>query len=731
MAQLQVGDVLEGRYQIDHPIARGGMSTVYRCVDLRLGRAVAVKVMDDRYVDDPVFRQRFRREARAMAKINHPHIVGVYDFGSDGNHVFLVMELITGGTLRELVAERGPMPPHAALSVMRAVLTGLAEAHRGGLIHRDIKPDNVLISADHAVKLADFGLVRATDSEQHTTTHIVGTAAYLSPEQVRGSELGPASDVYSAGIVLFELLTGETPFHGGTDLECAYQRLDRDVPPPSEVIEGIPPEIDALVARATRREHAHRYADAPAFLNATEQIIRGLHLPAFTVPLPRNSAAHRAAEIPTDTSSLPTEMMATGVIAPPQSPTALTVSAATPPPGDATDHTALLPAEAPQPPDAISSPAEAPTPAPRPASSPRTYTNRSSVRLAAWLIAVAVLIGAVALGGWWLGSGRYGEIPEVIGTDRAYALAAVQEAGFEATAREVYDDDVARGEIIDTDPSGERAVRGSEVTVLVSQGRPTVPTVPDGADAQRYEQLLSDRTLSSRVAGREYSDDVPAGGVLSTSPEAGESVPTDSTVSLTLSKGPAPVQIPDLRGMEEKEARKALDKAGLKVSAVEWAFDSRRDYGEVSATVPDSGSEAARGDGVRLTLSSARTVPDLSGMDTDEAAARLAEEGLTLGEITTDPDVTGSYGEVESSTPEAGTRVDPDATAVDLVLPGRVHAPLLLGKTVSEAERIARKQGLTLDAGNSTSGQARIITQSPLPGKALSLDSPVVVTALG
>lgn len=716
------------------------MSTVYRCVDLRLGRAVAVKVMDDRYIDDPVFRQRFRREARAMARINHPHIVGVYDFGSDGNHVFLVMELITGGTLRELVAERGPMPPHAALSVMRAVLTGLAEAHRGGLIHRDIKPDNVLISADHAVKLADFGLVRATDSEQHTTTHIVGTAAYLSPEQVRGSELGPASDVYSAGIVLFELLTGETPFQGSTDLERAYQRLDRDVPPPSEIIEGIPPEIDALVAQATRRDPAQRYADAPAFLTATEQIVKGLRLPPFTVPLPRNSAAHRAAEIPTDTSSLPTEMMATGVIAPPDP------APADEPPQDNPEQTALLlpdvPPAAPPTPEPAPAPSPlpqaeyAPEPPPRPAAPPATpttrpYTNRSPIGLAAWLTVLAVILGAVALGGWWLGSGRYGEIPEVIGTERVYGLAAVQEAGFEATAREVYDDEIDQGHIIGTDPAGEKAVRGSEVTVLVSQGRPTVPAIPEGADAERYQQLLEERTLSSQVAGRKYSDDIPAGGVLSASPAVGEAVPTHSTVELTISKGPAPVHVPDLDGMDEAEATKALEKVGLKVSAVDWAFDSQNDYGEVSSTVPESGAEATRGDGVRLVLSTARTVPNLSGMSTEEAAARLAEEGLSLGEVTTDPEATGTYGEVESTTPNSGSRVNPAETAVDVVLPGQVRAPLLLGKTVSEARKIAQEQGLTLDTGRSVSDQARIITQSPRPGKSLSVDSPVVVTALG
>ncbi|MBC3185207.1 Stk1 family PASTA domain-containing Ser/Thr kinase [Corynebacterium sp. zg-331] len=728
MAQLQVGDVLEGRYQIDHPIARGGMSTVYRCVDLRLGRAVAVKVMDDRYVDDPVFRQRFRREARAMARINHPHIVGVYDFGSDGHHVFLVMELITGGTLRELLAERGPMPPHAALSVMRAVLTGLAEAHRDGLIHRDIKPDNVLISADHAVKLADFGLVRATDSQQHTTTHIVGTAAYLSPEQVRGAELTPASDVYSAGIVLFELLTGETPFRGTTDLDRAYRRLDQDVPPPSEVIEGIPPEIDALVARATHRDPAHRYPDAAAFLDAAAQLIAGLRLPDFTVPLPQNSAAHRAAEIPTDTGSLPTAMMATGIITPP----------ATEIEHSAPDQTALLPAEAPAslhtnpphpaPPD--SEAAEPPSSPPTP-TGPRPYSNRSPLGLAAWLTIVGVFLTAVALGGWWLGSGRYGDIPEIIGMDKNQGLAALEDAGFEATAREVYDDETAQGHAVGTDPSGDRAIRGSQVAILVSQGRPTVPTIAPQTGAQRYEQLLAERTLSGRVSRREHSEDVPAGDVISVSPAPGTAVPTQSIVELTISKGPAPVPVPDLGGMNEDEAATALTKAGLKVGMVDWAYDAHRDYGAVSATVPDRGTEATRGDSVRLILSSARTVPEVSGLSVEEATARLAREGLRLGEVTEDPTLTGTRGEAQASKPQAGSRLDPKDSTVDLVLPGRVRSPFLLGKTVAQAEQTAREEGLDLDTGHASSPQARILTQSPLPGASLPLGSPVVVTALG
>ena len=297
------GELLDDRYRVERPIARGGMSTVYRCVDLRLGRAVAAKVMHDHLAQDPVFVQRFKREARAMAQLSHPNLVAIHDFSASGDPIFLVMELITGGTLRELLAERGPMPPHAATAVLRSVLTGLSAVHSRGLVHRDIKPDNVLINADHRVKLGDFGLVRAA-SRQATTDQIVGTVSYLSPEQVTGEDITPAADVYSTGVVLYELLTGEVPFTGDTPLDHAVARLTSDVPAPSSRILGVPPLFDALVASATAREPEARFADAAEFLAALDDVAAELELPAFTVPVPRNSAAARTAAQPTDFSGV-------------------------------------------------------------------------------------------------------------------------------------------------------------------------------------------------------------------------------------------------------------------------------------------------------------------------------------------------------------------------------------------------------------------------------------------
>ncbi|BBY97777.1 serine/threonine protein kinase [Mycolicibacterium fallax] len=291
------GATLDGRYQVQNVVASGGMSTVYRGVDLRLDRPVALKVMDSRYAGDQQFLTRFQLEARAVARMSHPALVAVYDQGVDGRSPFLVMELVEGGTLRELLRERGPMPPHAVAAVLRPVLAGLAVAHHAGLIHRDVKPENVLISDDGEVKLADFGLVRAVAQAGITSTSVIlGTAAYLSPEQVSTGDADPRSDIYAVGVLVFELLTGHTPFDGDSPLAVAYRRIDTDVPAPSSLIGGVPVQFDELVARATRRDRDERYADADEMGADLEAIVEELGLPPFRVPAPRDSAEHASAD---------------------------------------------------------------------------------------------------------------------------------------------------------------------------------------------------------------------------------------------------------------------------------------------------------------------------------------------------------------------------------------------------------------------------------------------------
>jgi serine/threonine-protein kinase len=397
-----VGALLDGRYRVDGMIATGGMSTVYRGLDVRLDRPVALKVMDSRYSGDQQFLTRFQREARAVARLKGSGLVAVYDQGFDGRHPFLVMELIEGGTLRELLLERGPMPPHAVAAVLAPVLSGLAVAHHAGLVHRDIKPENVLISDDGDVKIADFGLVRAVAEAKITSTSVIlGTAAYLSPEQVSTGDATPRSDVYAVGILTYELLTGTTPFSGDSALAVAYQRMDNDVPAPSAAIAGVPTQFDELVACATARNPADRFADAQELGAELEAIRTELALPSFRVPAPHNSAQHQAAEV---FHSQVVEEKTTAVT---------TDWSPTPPP--------ILPVRTPQPAHAPLNHTREFTREERPRenrSAPEQSEHFAGIELSEfewarqrskrvsllWVLTILILTGLVAAGAWTLGS---------------------------------------------------------------------------------------------------------------------------------------------------------------------------------------------------------------------------------------------------------------------------------------------------------------------------------------
>ena len=294
-----VGDVLDGRYEVLQRLARGGMATVYRAWDRRLERIVAVKVMHEGLGDDADFVAKFDREARAAARLCDKSVVGIFDQGHDHGRPYIVMEFVEGSTLRTVITRDAPLSPLRALQLIEPVAAALAVAHDSGLVHRDVKPENVLISDEGDVKIADFGLVRAVAAAGITSAGVIlGTAAYLSPEQVRDgppNQADPRSDVYSTGILTYELLTGRTPFTGDSALSIAYQRLHNDVPPPSAAIDGVPLQFDELVLRATARNPAKRYADAIEMAADLEAIVDELGLPAFRVPAPSDSAQHRSA----------------------------------------------------------------------------------------------------------------------------------------------------------------------------------------------------------------------------------------------------------------------------------------------------------------------------------------------------------------------------------------------------------------------------------------------------
>lgn len=754
MSQLYPGDLLEGRYRIGAQIAKGGMSTVYIAVDTRLDREVAVKVMDPALATEPAFRTRFEREARAVARLNHPSLVNVFDQGVDRDYVFLVMELVEGGSLRELLKERGPMPPHAAMAVMQPVLTALSVAHSVGMIHRDIKPDNVLISDRHRVKLADFGLVRATNAVgDQTTGQVIGTVGYLSPEQVRGEQLTQASDVYSAGILLFELLTGAVPFREDNPTDTAVARLHRNVPPPSSYIDGVPVEIDGLVLRACHSDPELRFADGEEFLDEVGRVVDELDIPAFNVPAPHDSAVHRALE-GTDfgeRKSWDHESMATRVVdVPPQEGPATSQTAlqnydpagyspytppprneVTPPPASGTAAAPLPPLHAqphhPNGPSVPGSPgrsrgpsglsnAAQQRPAPSrsvPARAP--LTNRSPVKTIVWSITIVLLVAAVVVGAWWFSSGRYGTIPDVVGMDTTTAQATVEDAGFTSTLEERYDNTAAAQSVMGTDPPfGDRATRGSRVAVLVSLGTPTVPPIGVAESVTSYTRKLQERTLRLRESSEVYSDDVAAGHIASVSPSGGTEVPVDSTVEVHVSKGPKPVDVPDVRGKEKSSAVRALEKVGLKVKVVE-EFSSDEDGGDAIRTEPASGTKVPGKSEVTLVMSNAIKVPDVEGKSLDDAIRILRDKGLIPVEGEPVADSSVDAGDVAQQSPSKDSRIDPNSdTRVTLRVSNAQKVPFVLGKTGESAKRQLQQQGFDVKLNGDPNG--RVYRQSPSPG---------------
>ena len=795
MSQLVEGQILDGRYRIGATIAHGGMSTVYCATDLRLDRRVAAKVMDPRFVNDESFRIRFEREARAVAHLDDESLVNVYDQGTDpAGHVFLIMEFIDGGTLRELLRERGPMPPHAAAVVMRSVLRALSVAHSRGMVHRDIKPENVLISFYGRVKLAEFGLVRAAaDAKVTSNSVIVGTVAYLAPEQVTGESISPASDVYSAGILLFELLTGTTPFIADTSLGVAMKRLNEDVPPPSELIDGVPEEFDELVARACARRPEDRFESAEEFADALEDIVYELDLPPFRVPSPVNSAAANAVAIEDpipdirrpvprdndqvddhhDTAETTPERfghddyagygLSTDTPGYPEAP---------PPPGppnifadfDDPDagrtrtfdrHDGYNPTgwESPEPSGGVLVPADVPGapeyplppdtqgtqhpqhPQPRSAQtqtpkSRRATRQRTRRGCALWLIIALVATLGMGLGAWWLGSGRYGEVPSITGLSQPQAMTAISEAGFEPVVDERYDNDVAVSQIIGSDPlAGARVVRGDDVRVLVSLGRPTVPAYPANHSKEVFSAALAKRTLKEEVGDPVFSDDVSTGGLVFAVPAPGQTVEVGSVVTVHYSKGPAPVKVPKIVGLQEDEARELLSKAGLEVREVSAEFSSSAEPDEVLSVSPEEGTGLERGSSVTLTINNGIEVPNVVGKSEDTARQILQREGIEVSEVKDASSSSRDYGRVDAVSPSAGRLVNPNDATVTLTVSRAVKVPQLLGKTVAQARREAEKQHLQLDIDGSANDDDRIVLQSPRPGaKATAGDSISVST---
>ena len=618
-----VGRVLEGRYRVERRVARGGMATVYAGTDLRLQRPVAVKVMHPALAEDAAFVARFEREALSAARLSSPDVVAVHDQGRDDDVVFLVMELVGGRTLRDVLRERGALPLPVALAVLERVASALAAAHAAGVVHRDVKPENVLLSTTGAVKVADFGLARALAdaSLSGTGAVLLGTVSYLAPEQVDGRAADRRSDVFAAGVLLHELLTGVVPHDADTPVAVALRRVSDEVPPPSALVPGLPGEVDDLVASACAQDPDARPADAGRLLEAVRLVRERLGLPLVDL----------AALVPSD----------------------LTTADDDDPRGD----TAVAPfggAQATADEDPRGDPARRRGGSRRHRAAQAVGRGRRDRRV---LLAAAGLLLALALG-WWLLLGRSTPAPALTDLDREQAAVAAADEGLAvAVAGEDFSDTVGRGRVLAQDPpAGDRVARGGEVSLVLSAG-PELVAVPALADVPLDEARarLEAVGLEPGPVTNTYDGRVPEGAVVSSTPPSGQSERPGTAVALSVSRGPEPVTVVDVAGREADAAVELLTALGLRTSTEE-AFDDDVPRGAVVSTSPEAGARAVRGDAVVVTVSRGPElvrVPDVTGDGADEAAGALRRAGLAV-DVNSFP---GGPDQVLRQDPAAGERV--------------------------------------------------------------------------
>lgn len=684
-----VGTLLERRYRVDRLLARGGMSSVYRGVDTRLDRQVAIKIMDPRFADDRSFVERFEREARSAAQLHHPHVVAVHDQGHDypngpdeGSRAFLVMELVDGGTLRDLLNEQGPLDVALALSIAEPVLSALAAAHTAGLVHRDVKPENVLIGRGGAlggagvVKVADFGLVRAVASAGTTSSSVIlGTVAYLSPEQVTSGITEARGDVYSAGILLYEMLTGHPPYTGDTAISVAYRHVNDDVPRPSDIRPGLPPALDDLILRATRRDPEARPANAGVFLQELQAVRGILGVPPVAVPIPPPPDADGVSDVERTTPGIPAVQAPVADATLPVTGPQGTMAIGRPPVAAANAMQAtqaiqpLQPLQQPQamqtPPQQQFPPPPVTTP-PRGAAAPEDKPKSPRRTLVLAIVAVLLLGSLIGAGAWILSdSGPTGAtVPQLTGMNQADAGTALRQAKLTPKYVKEFSNTVPANTIVRSDPAaGAEVALNSEVTVLLSKGKPVVPNISIGQNVDGAEAAITEQQLKPARVGEDFSPDVPKGAVLKVDPQPGTSVDIGSEVKLTLSKGPPPLPpVPNVVGKQKDEAFKILKAAGFEPFDAGQDQNSDAKPGTVTRTDPAAGATNV---GKRVGVFSANSVevPDVRFKQFDEAKQILEAAGLKAE--FKENNGRGGFGFVIEQDPDPGTRV-PVGTKVKL-----------------------------------------------------------------
>ncbi len=624
-----VGRLVDGRYEVVQRIARGGMATVYLAVDRRLDRDVALKVMHPHLAEGRAgadFVARFRREARAAARLTHPGLVGVYDQGLDGDTSYLTMEYVDGVNLRRHLSERGSLTVGEALGVAEQVLDALGAAHRAGLVHRDVKPENVLMATDGRIKVADFGLARAVTEVTSTTTGTVfGTVAYLSPELVVRGESDARTDVYATGVLLYEMLTGAQPFTGETPIQIAFQHVNNDVPAPSDAADAswLPVEVDELVAALAAREPEDRPADAGAALALLRRTRTALDDATLARRVDREPVVSLPQATDPDQDTGSSAVGARAAVDPADEPAE---------PGDATTRIET-------PGRTVALPIGAVTVSGSPAAA--TARRRRPWR---WVVAAVLLLAAVGGGTWWylaVGPGAYTTVPAVSGLAEDDALGALDAADLASDVVRAFDDTVPSGDVVSADPGdGERVRKDGTVTLTVSKGVDLVAMPAEtlvGKLQADAEALLTAAGLDTDyVEGDHWDDAAAVGAVLAvteadgTPVEPGQALRRGSTVLLTLSDGPEPVRIVSVVGATLDEATAQLQGLGL-VVAPEEAFSDTVEAGRVISQSPEGGAQGKRTDTVTLQVSKGPetvAMPNLTGKQYGEAAAALEALGL-------------------------------------------------------------------------------------------------------